>query len=50
MKRNLWIAFVCVGLVLLGVVYEVITHNISWAMVILQVLFLVYALFQFNTR
>ncbi|GBG95494.1 hypothetical protein LFYK43_19530 [Ligilactobacillus salitolerans] len=46
----MWLVVVIVILVLASVVYEIMSGNFSWAVVILQILFLGYALFQFNQR
>ncbi len=50
MNKNMWLAIVITVLVLLSIVYEYMTHSFSWGIILLQVLFLVYALFQFNRR
>lgn len=50
MNKNMWLAIVIAVLVVLSIIYEYMTHNFSWGIILLQVLFLVYALLQFNKR
>ncbi|KRN85580.1 hypothetical protein [Ligilactobacillus acidipiscis] len=50
MKGKMWLAIIIAVLILLSIIYEYMTHSFSWGIILLQVLFLVYALLQFNKR
>ena len=50
MRKNMWLAIVVIVLVILSIIYEYMTHSFSWGIILLQVLFLAYALLQFNKR
>ncbi|GKS81538.1 hypothetical protein LPAF129_12240 [Ligilactobacillus pabuli] len=50
MSRQLWIGMLIIVLVVISVIVEFVTHTFSWGIILLQILFLVYALLQFNRR